>query len=62
IRNKRSISANTALRLSKFFGTSAEFWLNLQSNYDLAIESDKLEKELKIEVKVFDMINLKSKA
>ncbi len=34
---KRAISADTALRLGKFFGLSAEFWLNLQSSYDLRI-------------------------
>ena len=38
IRGKRSFSANTALRLSKFFGVSAEFWLNLQARYDLEEE------------------------
>lgn len=34
IKEGRSISADTALRLARFFGTSAEFWLNLQSQYD----------------------------
>jgi len=53
VHGKRSISADTALRLSKYFKTTAEFWLNLQTNYDLEIESDKLEKTLKIEVKIF---------
>ena len=37
INGKRSITADTALRLSRFFGTSAEFWLNLQTSYDLKI-------------------------
>ena len=37
VRNKRSITAETALRLSCAFGTSAAFWLNLQSNYDLRL-------------------------
>lgn len=36
VRMKRSISANTALRLGKYFGTSAQFWLNLQNRCDLA--------------------------
>lgn len=53
VHGKRAISADTALRLSRFFGTSAQFWLNLQSHYDLEIETDKLAKTLKIEVKVF---------
>ncbi len=35
VHGKRSITANTALRLGKFFGTSAQFWLNLQTSYDL---------------------------
>ena len=35
VHGKRSITANSALRLSKFFGTSPEFWLNLQTSYDL---------------------------
>jgi addiction module HigA family antidote len=36
IRGKRAISAETALRLGRYFGTSAQFWMNLQANYDLA--------------------------
>ncbi len=35
VHGKRSITANSALRLGKFFGTSAAFWLNLQTSYDL---------------------------
>jgi addiction module HigA family antidote len=35
VHGKRGISADTALRLSKYFGTSAEFWINLQSRYEL---------------------------
>lgn len=38
---KRAVSADTALRLSMFFGTSPEFWMNLQSNYDLAVARKK---------------------
>src|ERR1700759_4329729 len=40
VHGKRGISANTALRLSLYFGTSAEFWMNLQSKYDLEVERD----------------------
>ncbi len=40
-RGKRAISADTALRLGRFFGVSAEFWLNLQSRYDLQLAADK---------------------
>jgi hypothetical protein len=50
---KRSISADTALRLSRFFGTSAEFWLNLQSQYDLDLQSDRLGTRLDAEVVQF---------
>src|SRR5881296_2957169 len=47
----RSISADTALRLARFFGTSERFWLNLQARYDLEIEKDRLGKRLQREVK-----------
>ena len=40
IRGKRSITADTAIRFSKFFGTTAEFWLNLQNLYDLEEEEN----------------------
>ncbi|QYB07520.1 HigA family addiction module antidote protein [Rhodococcus sp. USK10] len=39
---KRSITADTALRLAKVFGNSAQFWLNLQDRYDLDLAADKL--------------------
>ena len=38
---KRSITANTALRLARYFGTSPEFWLGLQNQYDLDVELDR---------------------
>lgn len=37
VRERRGVSPDTALRLARFFGTSAQFWLNLQSGYDLKI-------------------------
>jgi len=40
VRGKRSISADTALRLGKYFGTTPQFWMNLQSNYDLELAQD----------------------
>jgi addiction module HigA family antidote len=49
---KRSISANTALRLARYFGTTDRFWLNLQSRYDLEIEKDRLGTRLLKEVEV----------
>lgn len=42
VHGKRRISADTALRLARFFGTTERFWLNLQSRYDLEIERDRL--------------------
>jgi addiction module HigA family antidote len=50
VHQKRSISANTALRLSRYFGTSERFWMNLQSQYDLEVEKDKLGRRLVKEV------------
>lgn len=47
---KRSVSADTALRLSRFFGTSEQFWLNLQSEFDLERERDRLGSRLAREV------------
>ncbi|MDP4008715.1 MAG: HigA family addiction module antitoxin [Candidatus Peregrinibacteria bacterium] len=61
VHGKRAISADTALRLGKYFSTSPEFWLNLQTHYDLEFESDKLEKELKIEVKILQISKLNPK-
>ena len=52
IHGKRSISADTALRLSRYFGLSERFWLNLQARYDLEIEKDRLRGRLENEVKV----------
>jgi addiction module HigA family antidote len=49
---KRSISADTALRLARFFGTSPQFWMGLQNDYDLDIASDLLGNRLDYEVKV----------
>ena len=42
VHGKRGISADTALRLSRFFGTTDRFWLNLQSRYDLEVQRDRL--------------------
>jgi addiction module HigA family antidote len=40
VRGKRAISADTALRLARFFGTTPQFWMNLQANYDLEVAHD----------------------
>lgn len=46
IRGKRSITIDTALRFSKFFGTSPEFWINIQTQYDLETKREELAPEL----------------
>ena len=48
---KRSITANTALRLARYFGTSPQFWLGLQADYDLDVAMDVLGDRLEREVK-----------
>ena len=50
---KRSISADTALRLGRFFGVSAEFWLGLQAQYDLDITAEALGGAMEREVKTY---------
>jgi len=54
---KRSITADTALRLSEFFGLSENFWLNLQMRYNLEVGKDKLKGRLKREVKRFVVVS-----
>ncbi|MGH7565156.1 MAG: HigA family addiction module antitoxin [Gemmatimonadota bacterium] len=51
---KRSVTANTALRLARFFDTSPEFWLGLQAQYDLDVEEDELGDKLEREVRVYE--------
>jgi addiction module HigA family antidote len=53
VNRKRAITADTALRLSRFFGNSAEFWLNLQKKYDLEVAKDKLLDDIEKEVILF---------
>lgn len=53
VHGKRSVTADTALRLSRYFGTSPEFWLGLQADYDLDTASDRLAERILREVKVF---------
>ena len=53
VHGKRAISADTALRLSRYFGLSERYWMNLQARYDLELEKDRLEGRLEREVRVF---------
>ena len=52
VHGKRAISADTALRLARYFGTSERFWLNLQTQFDLDVERDRLGDRLDQEVTV----------
>lgn len=54
VHGKRSITADTALRLSRYFGLSERFWLNLQSRYDLETEKEKLKNRIEEEVKILE--------
>ncbi len=53
VNQKRAITVDTAMRLSRFFGNSAEFWINLQYKYELALNRDLYEKKINEEVKMF---------
>jgi len=50
VNEKRGITADTALRLSRYFGTTARFWLNLQASYELEVAEDRLGKAVVREV------------
>ena len=52
VHGKRAVSADTALRLARYFGTSDRFWLNLQARFDLEVQRDLLGKRLEREVAV----------
>jgi addiction module HigA family antidote len=52
----RSITADTALRLGKYFGTSPQFWLNLQSHYELEKQAEKLYDVLQHKVKTLEVV------
>ena len=53
VHGKRAITADTVLRLSRYFSTYERFWINLQSRYDLEVEKDRLGERLTQEVQVF---------
>ncbi|MGH2746461.1 MAG: HigA family addiction module antitoxin [Actinomycetota bacterium] len=50
VHGKRAVSADTALRLARYFGTSERFWLNLQAQFELDVERDRLGNRLNQEV------------
>ncbi len=53
VHGKRTITPDTALRLSKYFGLSERFWINLQARFDLEVEKDRLKNRLDQEVNVY---------
>lgn len=53
VHGRRAISADTALRLSQFFGMEAQFWMNLQSRYDMEVTREQLQDKIKKEVRPF---------
>jgi addiction module HigA family antidote len=53
VHGKRAITPDTALRLSRYFGSSERFWMNLQARYDLEVEKDRLQDRLEREVQVY---------
>jgi addiction module HigA family antidote len=57
VHGKRSITADTALRLSRYFGMSDRFWMNLQSRYDIELEKDRLGTRLDDEVEVYEKVS-----
>jgi antitoxin HigA-1 len=58
VHGKRSITADTALRLAQFFGNSAKFWLNLQQSYDLDKTTDELGDGLAEEVRPYESVHV----
>ena len=50
VKGQRGITADTALRLARYFGTSAQMWVNLQARYDLAVAEDALSRQIEREV------------
>lgn len=54
VHGKRAVTADTALRLARFFGNSERFWLNLQASYELELERDRLGDRLVKEVSILD--------
>jgi addiction module HigA family antidote len=55
VHGKRGVSANTALRLERYFSLSEGFWLRLQTRYDLEVEKDRLAERLEKEVRVYTL-------
>jgi addiction module HigA family antidote len=55
VHGQRAITPDTALRLSRYFGMSERFWINLQTRYDLELEKDRLQDRLEKEVHIYEL-------
>jgi addiction module HigA family antidote len=55
VHGNRAVSADTALRLARYFGTSERFWLNLQAQYDLDVESDRIGERIEKDIRPLAM-------
>ena len=55
VHGNRAVTADTALRLSRYFNLSERFWLNLQSRYDIEVQKDKLNGRIETEVRVHEL-------
>ena len=55
VHGKRAITADTALRLGRFFNMEAQFWMNLQSRYDLEVAKENLSERLEKEVQIYSV-------
>jgi addiction module HigA family antidote len=55
VHGTRAVSADTALRLARYFGTSERFWLNLQAQYELDVESDRIGQKIEKEIRPLAM-------
>jgi len=60
VHGKRAVTANTALRLARYFKMSPQFWLGLQMDYELDLQQDELADKLNLEVKIFQDLKLAS--
>jgi len=58
VAGKRSITADTALRLARFFGTDSQSWMNLQAHYDLEVANDKIGEKIMKDVRPYEVAAL----
>ena len=62
VHGKRAVTADTALRLSRYFGTTAKLWMNIQADFDLETEEDRIGRRVEREVKVLDRTAIEAAA